>query len=171
MNVAPNDPTNPYAAPDATAGPSDVYRHSESNFGTDQFPSHPALFGYIAWLFGIFGAHRFYFGKPISGVLYAFTLGLFFIGWIFDFFAIPAMAEEAKSRYRTGHLDYTIAWGLLTFLGIFGIHRFYLGKLFTGLIYLLTGGLLGFGVIYDFLTLNEQVDEANQSFTSWPRER
>jgi TM2 domain-containing membrane protein YozV len=52
---------------------------------------------------------------------------------------------------------------LLTFLGVFGIHRFYMGKLFTGVLYLLTGGLLLIGIIYDFWTLNEQIDTVNRS--------
>ncbi len=51
---------------------------------------------------------------------------------------------------------------LLTFLGIFGIHRFYLGKWITGIIYLLTGGLLGLGLLYDLWTLNGQVSEINR---------
>ena len=51
---------------------------------------------------------------------------------------------------------------LLVLLGIFGVHRFYLGKIGTGLLYLLTAGLFGFGIIYDLCTLNEQVDEQNQ---------
>jgi hypothetical protein len=40
-----------------------------------------------------------------------------------------------------------------------GIHRFCLGKIFTGTIYLLSGGLLLLGVIYDYWTLNDQIDE------------
>ena len=55
--------------------------------------------------------------------------------------------------------DYNVAWILLTFLGVFGVHRFYLGKIVTGVIYLLTGGLLLLGVIYDYWTLNDQIDE------------
>lgn len=35
-------------------------------------------------VFGIFGIHRFYVGKTGTGVLYFFTCGLFFIGWIID---------------------------------------------------------------------------------------
>ena len=41
-----------------------------------------------------------------------------------------------------GPLDYTVAWILLTFLGVFGIHRFYQQKWLSGALYLLTGGLL-----------------------------
>ena len=42
-----------------------------------------------------------------------------------------------------------------------GIHRLYLGKIATGILWLFTGGLLGFGWLYDFCTLNEQVDARN----------
>jgi TM2 domain-containing membrane protein YozV len=55
-----------------------------------------------------------------------------------------------------------VAWILLTFLGLFGIHRFYMGKLGTGLIWLFTGGLFTIGWLYDFCTLNRQVDECNR---------
>ena len=55
-----------------------------------------------------------------------------------------------------------MAWIFLTFLGVFGIHRFYMGKIGTGILWLLTGGLLGIGVIYDFCTLNSQIDESNR---------
>ena len=72
------------------------------------------------------------------------------------------MARRADLRYQAGDLDYTIAWILLTFLGIFGIHRFYMGKWVTGIIYLLTGGLVGLGLLYDLWTLNGQVSEINR---------
>ncbi|NOQ52938.1 MAG: NINE protein [Desulfuromonadaceae bacterium] len=54
-----------------------------------------------------------------------------------------------QSRFCwAGHLNYTVAWILLTFLGLFGIHRMYLGKWISGLIYLLTGGIFGLGYLY-----------------------
>lgn len=56
-----------------------------------------------------------------------------------------------------------MAWILLTFFGLFGIHRFYMGKLVTGIVYLLTGGLFGLGWLFDLWTLNEQVDEINRA--------
>ena len=86
----------------------------------------------------------------------------FGVGWLIDLFLIPSMDREADRRFTQGPTDYTVAWALLTFLGIFGIHRFYMGKIWTGVLYLLTGGLLMIGVLYDFLTLNSQIDELNR---------
>ncbi len=125
--------------------------------------SHSKTIGYILWIFGFTGSHRFYYGKPISGTIYLFTLGLLFIGWIVDLFLIPGMDQEADLRFKEGNIDYNTAWILLTFLGILGIHRFYLGKWFTGVLYLLTGGIVGIGVIYDFWTLNDQIHIINSS--------
>ncbi|OKY73900.1 MAG: hypothetical protein BM485_16635 [Desulfobulbaceae bacterium DB1] len=128
---------------------------------TLQSDTHSKTIGYILWIFGFTGSHRFYYGKPISGTIYFFTLGLLGIGWLIDLFLIPAMDRQADLRFKEGKIDYTVAWILLTFLGLFGIHRLYLGKWFTGLIYLFTGGLFGFGYIYDFWTLNDQISFIN----------
>jgi hypothetical protein len=46
--------------------------------------------------------------------------------------------------------------------GAFGLQRFYLGKIATGILWLCTGGLFGIGSLYDLLTLPFQVKEANQ---------
>ena len=127
-----------------------------------QQDTHSKAIGYILWIFGFMGAHRFYYGRQITGTIWFFTLGLFFIGWIIDLFLIPAMDRDADRRYVAGPIDYNITWILLTFLGIFGIHRFYMGKWVTGIIWLLTGGLVGFGVLYDLWTLNGQVSERNR---------
>jgi TM2 domain-containing membrane protein YozV len=123
--------------------------------------THSKLIGYLLWIFGFIGAHRFYYGRPISGTIYFFTLGLLFIGWIVDLFLIPGMDRAADHRYRGGVKSYNLSWILLTFLGVFGIHRFYLGKWVTGLIWLLTCGLFLLGLLYDLWTLNEQVDDVN----------
>jgi TM2 domain-containing membrane protein YozV len=124
--------------------------------------THSKAIGYLLWIFGFTGSHRFYYGRPISGTIYFFTLGLLFIGWIVDLFLIPSMDRKADMRFRPGPYDYNVAWILLTFLGLFGIHRMYLGKWLTGLLYLVTGGLFLIGVIYDYWTLNEQVAERNR---------
>lgn len=125
--------------------------------------THSLVIGYIAWLFGFIGAHRFYYGKPLSGTIYFFTLGLLFVGWIVDLFLIPQMDREADIRFIPGPIDYNVAWLLLIFLGMFGIHRFYMGKIGTGILYLLTFGICGLGYIYDMWTLNEQITLINGS--------
>ncbi len=127
----------------------------------EQQQTHSLVVGYILWIFGFLGAHRFYFGKPISGTIYFFTLGIFFIGWIVDLFLIPSMERQADIRFTPGPIDYTVAWILLVFLGLFGVHRMYMEKWFSGILYLLTAGLFGIGYIYDLWTLNDQITLIN----------
>ena len=124
--------------------------------------THSIVIGYILWIFGFIGSHRFYYGRPVSGTIYFLTFGLFLVGWVVDLFLIPWMDREASIRFESGPVDYNLTWILLTFLGIFGVHRFYMGKWITGLIYLLTAGLFTLGIIYDFWTLNDQVDTCNR---------
>ena len=94
--------------------------------------THSKTIGYILWIFGFTGSHRFYYGKPISGTIYLFTFGLLGIGWLIDLFLIPAMDREADLRFEAGTIDYTVAWILLTFVGVLGVHRMYMGKWITG---------------------------------------
>jgi TM2 domain-containing membrane protein YozV len=130
---------------------------------TENTDTHRKTIGYILWLFGFTGSHRFYYGKPLSGTIYFFTLGLLGIGWVIDLFLIPSMDRQADLRFTAGPIDYSVAWLLLTFLGIFGIHRMYMNKWLTGIIYLFTGALLGFGYLYDFWTLNDQITILNRT--------
>lgn len=123
--------------------------------------THSIVFGYALWIFGFTGAHRFYYGKPLTGTLWFFTFGLFGIGWLIDLFLIPAMDRQADLRFNSGPLDYNIAWLLLTFLGLFGVHRLYQRKWITAVLYFFTGGLFLVGVLYDFWTLNSQVSQRN----------
>ncbi len=123
--------------------------------------THSVAVGYILWIIGFIGVHRFYYGKPISGTLYLFTLGLLGIGWIVDLFLMPSLCRQADIRFHNGAINYNLAWILLGFLGVFGLHRMYMGKWITGIIYLFTGGILGIGVIYDFWTINDQISLLN----------
>jgi TM2 domain-containing membrane protein YozV len=123
--------------------------------------THSKIMGYVLWIVGFTGSHRFYYGKPVTGTLWFFTLGLLGIGWLIDLFLIPSMDREADLRYHAGTTDYSVAWILLTFLGVFGVHRMYQGKWITGILYMLTGGLAFLGVLYDFWTLNDQISMKN----------
>jgi TM2 domain-containing membrane protein YozV len=69
----------------------------------------------------------------------------------------PTLTEEVD-MYSVG-IAYLL-W-LLSGFGALGFHRFYLGKIPTGLLWMFTGGLSMVGAIYDFFTLPGQVREAN----------
>lgn len=133
---------------------------------TQTTDTHSKTIGYVLWLFGFTGSHRFYYGKPVTGTIWFFTLGLLGIGWLIDLFLIPSMDRQADLRFQTGDINYSVAWILLTFLGFFGIHRMYMGKWLTGILYLLTVGLGGLGYLYDYWTLNRQITELNAGISA-----
>ena len=68
----------------------------------------------------------------------------------------PAGAVAPKSK--------GVAYLLLiggSFFCLCGLHRFYIGKVGTGILWLLTLGLLGIGQLIDLFTLGHQVDVCN----------
>jgi len=130
---------------------------------TQTSDTHSKTVGYILWIFGFTGSHRFYYGKPVTGTIWFFTLGLLGVGWLIDLFLIPSMDRQADLRFRSGKVNYSVAWILLAFLGFFGVHRMYMGKWVTGILYLCTLGFLGIGYLYDFWTLNDQITIVNGS--------
>lgn len=69
--------------------------------------------------------------------------------------------ESSKSR--------TVALLLCLFLGPLGIHRFYVGKIGTGIVWLLTLGCLGIGVLVDLIKiiLGTFKDKSGAPLTRW----
>ena len=55
------------------------------------------------------------------------------------------MAQSSKSKLAAALLCF--------FLGYLGFHRFYVGKIGTGILWLCTGGIAGIGVIVDFIMI------------------
>ncbi|MDD1414809.1 TM2 domain-containing protein [Dolichospermum sp. ST_con] len=53
----------------------------------------------LLWCLGLGGIHRFYAGKPLSGLIYLFTWGLFGFGQLIDLALIPAMVDEKNLKY------------------------------------------------------------------------
>jgi TM2 domain-containing membrane protein YozV len=56
---------------------------------------------YLLWLLGLIGLcgiHRFYVGRPLTGLLWLFTGGLLFVGQIIDLFLIPGMVDRANRK-------------------------------------------------------------------------
>jgi hypothetical protein len=64
-------------------------------------------------------------------------------------------------RYNVG-IAYLL-W-LCSGFGALGFHRFYLGKIGTGVLWMVSGGLFGIGCVYDVFTLSRQVQDANVHF-------
>lgn len=62
----------------------------------------------------------------------------------------PSLEENISGKSR-GVLF--ILCLLLPFVGLAGVHRFYVGKIGTGLIWLLTWGLLGVGQLIDLIMI------------------
>lgn len=53
----------------------------------------------LCFFLGFLGAHRFYEGKFLTGILYLCTLGLLGVGEVVDFFNIlGGRARDAKKR-------------------------------------------------------------------------
>jgi TM2 domain-containing membrane protein YozV/predicted transcriptional regulator len=73
---------------------------------------------------------------------------------------IDVITNKFYSMFMYSTVIAYLLW-LISGFGALGFHRFYLGKIPTGLIWMFTGGLFTVGAIYDFLTLPGQVREAN----------
>ena len=76
---------------------------------------------------------------------------------------LGAIAYYVSGRNGQNSKSSSIAY-LLWFIGAFGIlgfHRFYLGKIGTGIIWLFTGGVFGVGALIDLFTLGGKVSQYN----------
>ena len=61
--------------------------------------------------------------------------------------------QENEITYGISQKNKTTALLLCIFLGGLGVHRFYVGKAGTGVLYLCTGGVLGIGLIIDIVRI------------------
>lgn len=83
---------------------------------------------------------------------------------------LPTLPEvDVEPRYSTG-LGYGLWCACLA--GACGIHRFYLGKTGTGLLWFFTIGLFGFGQIIDLIRMKSLVRDANirEGYIPHPRQ-
>lgn len=74
-----------------------------------------------------------------------------------------ALTDETAAEIGGGVYKESIGYALwcLFFLGLGGIHRIYLGKYGTGILWILTWGLLGIGQFVDLFRMRNLVQDAN----------
>ena len=70
---------------------------------------------------------------------------------------------------RQPHRDTALAYGLwvLGILGFCGIHRLYMGRWVSGLIWLFTFGLCGVGQLIDAVMMPRMVEDTNRGAPVW----
>ncbi len=100
---------------------------------------------------GIFGVHRYYVKRKRSGLLYQFTFGVYLIGWIYDLYSL-INGRFVDSNNRPIRKDFTARPPALSplaetdtgtmiilslILGIMGVHRFWVGRIYSGAYFLL----------------------------------
>ena len=121
---------------------------------------------------GLFGIHRFYLRKIWTGILMVVTFGGFGIWVLADFILIAVgsfrdkegrrvvkwLEEEAlrsheKSVVAVSPYSRLVALLFCIFLGLFGGHRFYVGKTGTAVLMICTLGGFGFWILFDFILI------------------
>ncbi len=114
----------------------------------------------LCYLLGYLGVHRFYTGRIVSGIFQLLTFGGFGI-WVFvDLIMIVTDNFKDSDEHplyhqpiRGGNKSWTVAALLCMFLGSLGVHRFYTGRVISGIFQLLTFGGFGIWTLIDLIMI------------------
>lgn len=76
-----------------------------------------------------------------------------------------AKTRDANSSDKSA----LVALLLAIFVGALGVHRFYVGKIGTGVLWLLTGGIFGIGALVDIILIavGSFTDSDGKKLTNW----
>ncbi|WP_290876550.1 TM2 domain-containing protein [Gracilimonas sp.] len=69
--------------------------------------------------------------------------------------------DSVSNSYEIKSKGKAYLFWFVGFFGILGLHRFYLGRTGTGIGWLLSGGVMGLGALYDLFALSRMVEEQN----------
>jgi TM2 domain-containing membrane protein YozV len=75
--------------------------------------------------------------------------------------AVRRAAAADHRRPAASRKEVLTTYILWFFLGIFGVHRLYLGRTGSGCLYALTGAFCTLGLWWDLFMIPSMVDEAN----------
>ncbi|KAK3086034.1 hypothetical protein FSP39_012423 [Pinctada imbricata] len=122
---------------------------------------------FLLWAtLGLFGAHHFYLHRYFFGVLYLLTLGLFFGGWLIDFFRMRELVKDSNEKMENPDLKdrklASDAYALWFPFGIFGLHHAYIGNRDLAIVYACTLGMFFIGWLADLYFMSYHIDEARR---------
>jgi TM2 domain-containing membrane protein YozV len=109
---------------------------------------------------GTLGVHRFYTGRIVSGIFQLLTFGGFGIWTLIDLIMI--VSGDFKDQYNRplyhqpvigGSRSWVTTAFLCMFLGWLGVHRFYTGRVVSGIFQLLTFGGFGIWTLIDLIMI------------------
>lgn len=66
--------------------------------GEERYNTGTAAMLWLGWIFGLGGLHRFYLGKPLTGILWLLTWGLFGVGQIIDLIRLRRLVEDENLK-------------------------------------------------------------------------
>lgn len=84
----------------STAGHININYNYTTPAESEQHSTGTAFLLWLSCLFGVCGIHRFYLGKPVTGLLYLFTFGFLGIGQLLDLFWMRDMVLLANTKNR-----------------------------------------------------------------------
>ena len=173
-NYPPNGPREPQQQQAQWQAPQSHQWQAPQYFAPPQYAPYPGQIPVMAmepqksWLatvllcqfLGTLGVHRFYTGRIISGIFQLLTFGGFGI-WVF-IDLIMIVSGDFKDQYNRpldqqpvmgGSRSWVTAAFLCMFLGWLGVHRFYTGRIISGIFQLLTFGGFGIWVFIDLIMI------------------